>query len=80
MTHIQLVSKVGPDGFLRVPLPQEMKDQELEILLVIQPIQPQVKRQTGGPPGFFEKTYGCLADDQIERAPQGTFEVRESLV
>lgn len=80
MTHIQLISKVGTDGFLRVPLPHEMKDQELEILLVIQPIQPQVKRQTGWPPGFFEKTYGCLADDPIERAPQGTFEVRESLV
>jgi hypothetical protein len=28
-------------------------------------------------PDFFEKTAGCLADDPIERAPQGDYEIRE---
>jgi hypothetical protein len=27
----------------------------------------------------FEKTAGCLADDPIERAPQGDYEIREVL-
>ena len=31
------------------------------------------------PPYFFEKTAGCLADDPIERAPQGDYEIRETL-
>jgi hypothetical protein len=28
----------------------------------------------GWPPGFFERTAGSLADDPIERPPQGDFE------
>ena len=79
MTSIQLISKIGPDGLLCVPLPEEMKDQELEVLVVIQPFPHQTKREKGWPPGFFERTYGCLADDQLERAPQGAFDVRETL-
>ena len=31
------------------------------------------------PADFFEKTAGCLADDPIERAPQGDYEIREVL-
>lgn len=33
----------------------------------------------GWPPGFFERTYGSLADDPIERPPQGDFEVRDEI-
>ena len=29
---------------------------------------------------FIKKTYGCLADDPIDRGDQGTYEVREGLV
>jgi hypothetical protein len=28
---------------------------------------------------FIEKTYGCLADDPIERGYQGKFEIREEI-
>ena len=28
---------------------------------------------------FIERTYGCLADDPIERGEQGEFEVREAI-
>lgn len=30
--------------------------------------------------GFFEKTAGCLADDPLERAPQGEYEERLELL
>ena len=33
----------------------------------------------GWPLDFFEKTYGCLADDPIARAAQGEFEVRKPI-
>lgn len=34
----------------------------------------------GWPVGFFEETYGSLADDPIERLPQGELEVREAIL
>ncbi len=33
----------------------------------------------GWPPGFFERTYGSLTDDPIERPPQGEFEERDEI-
>jgi prevent-host-death family protein len=33
----------------------------------------------GWPRGYFEQTYGALADDPIERAAQGEYEEREAL-
>lgn len=33
----------------------------------------------GWPPGFFERTYGSLAHDPIERPPQGDVEEREPI-
>lgn len=33
----------------------------------------------GWPPGFFERTYGALADDPIERPPQGDHEMRDEI-
>ncbi len=29
---------------------------------------------------FIEETYGCLAEDPIERGDQGKFEIREEIV
>ena len=37
----------------------------------------QAPEARGWPPGFFERTYGSLADDPIERPPQGDYEVRD---
>ncbi|MBE9233188.1 hypothetical protein IQ231_16295 [Cuspidothrix issatschenkoi LEGE 03284] len=35
--------------------------------------------ELGWPAGFFEETAGCLADDPIQRYPQGEYEEREQL-
>lgn len=35
--------------------------------------------QSGWPPGFFEETYGALADDPLVQSDQGDFETRETL-
>ena len=35
--------------------------------------------EQGWPSGFFDATYGSLADDPLERLPQGEYEVREPL-
>ena len=37
------------------------------------------EKPRGWPPGFFEETAGCFADDPIQRAPQGDYEQRRGL-
>ncbi|MBW4439007.1 MAG: hypothetical protein KME04_17855 [Pleurocapsa minor GSE-CHR-MK-17-07R] len=37
----------------------------------------QLPKAPGWPPGFIERTYGSLADDPIERPPQGELEDRD---
>ncbi|MEH1923121.1 DUF2281 domain-containing protein [Nostoc sp.] len=41
--------------------------------------QQKTPEELGWPPGFFEQTAGCLADDPIQRYPQGEYEQREQL-
>ena len=36
--------------------------------------------ELGWPPGFFERTFGCLQDDPIVRWPQGEYEEREQIL
>jgi hypothetical protein len=79
MKTIQLTSHVGNDGILSLRLPEEMKGQNLEILVVLQPIKNTSTHRNAWPPDFFEKTYGATAHDPIERPPQGEFEIREIL-
>jgi len=55
-------------------LPTEYVDQDVELVLVIQAKSAQKHHW---PPDFFEKTYGCLADDPIERGEQEKYEVRD---
>jgi len=79
MKTIRLTSHVGNDGILSLALPDEMKGQNLDILVVLQPIKNASTPENAWPPDFFKKTYGATAHDPIERAPQGEFEIRESL-
>ena len=37
------------------------------------------KDENGWPLSFLDDTYGCLADDPIERLPQGELEAREEI-
>jgi plasmid stability protein len=40
----------------------------------------KIPEELGWPPGFFERTFGCLRDDPIVRWPQGEYEEREQLL
>ena len=57
MQNIQLTTKIEEDGILRVQMPAEVKNIQLEVLIVFQPT-PQKERTTrhqGWPPDFFDK-------------------------
>ena len=75
MQTIKLDTRVGQDGILKLELPLEVSNADLEVLVVV-----QRKEKRGWPPGYFERTAGSLADDPIERPPQGEYEERDALL
>ena len=81
MQSIKLKKRVGEDGILHLDIPLGMKDKEVEVMVIYQSIETtQSPSDLEYPPGFFEQTAGCLADDPIQRYPQGEFEEREPLL
>ena len=75
-------SRTGPDGSLTVSVPTELPETEVEVVLVIRPVQPEDgsgNEVSGWPEGFLERMYGCLADVGLKRHPQGDYETRDPI-
>jgi hypothetical protein len=68
MQPIALHTHVGSDGILQLQLPDELKDRDVTV--IIRPEQPEWL-------SVLQKTAGKIPD--LERPPQGEYEVRESL-
>lgn len=82
MQNITLRSHVGPDGILHLDVPVGVHDADLEVTVMIQPVTPPERKspqELGYPPDFFERTFGSLSDDPLERSPQGELQEREPL-
>jgi len=77
MQSIKLQSQTDQDGVLKLEFPLGLSNTEFEVLVIIQPTTPAKKREW--PPGFFDRTAGSLADDPIERPPQGEYEIRDEI-
>ena len=65
-----------------ISVPPELRNRDVEVIIL--PIGDKAKNgdavevdANGYPIGFFERTAGALADDPIERAPQGEYDIRE---
>jgi hypothetical protein len=54
-------------------------DQEVEIVLVMNPLPKKPLDEMGYPIGYFDATCGSLADDPIERNQPTTFDVRDEI-
>lgn len=68
MQNIQLKTRIGEDGILRVQMPAEVKNIQLEVLVVFQPTASKEEKTTihqGWPPDFFDKSWGSCADAPI---------------
>lgn len=68
MQTLTLKARAGKDGVVRLEIPTNISDQEIEIVLVMQPLQTEPLDEMGYPLGYFEETYGMFADDPIERS------------
>ena len=71
MQPIRQIIEDAPDS---IPIPAELRHQRVEI--IFWPLEKsEIERDANGwPVGIFEATAGCLADDPIERGPQGEYE------
>ena len=56
---LQIESLVGKDGVLLVRVPLAPSDADTDVIITIQP----KPAHHSCPPGYFEQTYGCMADD-----------------
>jgi hypothetical protein len=66
METIKVKTHVGTDGILKLEVPVGVSNMDLEVLVVVQPLETNAVDDPGWPIGYFEKTYGSLADDPIE--------------
>jgi hypothetical protein len=79
MEIFKIRTHVGSDGVLKLELPVDATNRDLEVVVVVQPTETEAVDELGWPKGFFEETYGSLADDPIERGDQGIIVVREPI-
>jgi hypothetical protein len=72
MQSIKVVSRVGSDGILHLDVPVGMTNEELEVMVIFQPLKSSVQSETpqtlGWLPGFFEEVIGGWAGEALERS------------
>ncbi|MEZ4672537.1 MAG: hypothetical protein R3E39_31940 [Anaerolineae bacterium] len=67
MQTVTLKTRTGKDGIVRLEIPTDKADSELEIVLVMQAVEDETLDAMGYPVGYFDETYGMFADNPIER-------------
>jgi hypothetical protein len=71
MQSIKVISHVGSDGILHLDIPVGMTNEELEVMVIFQPLKSTVQVETpqalGWLPGFFEEVVGGWAGEPLER-------------
>ena len=80
MKAMNLKSRTDADGILQIQIPTEMKERSVDVVVVFNAANNgEQDDHLDWPAGFFEETFGVLANDPIERLPQGAYPEREEL-
>jgi hypothetical protein len=79
MQTITLKTHADQDGLVRLVIPTNLAGREVEIVLVMQPLNAEPMDERGYPLGYFEETYGMFADEPLERAQPLHPDVRDKL-
>jgi hypothetical protein len=79
MDLIKVRAHVDSDGMLKLEIPTEYADMDLEVALVLQPLPSADTNEFGWPVSFFATLDAIQADDLQERPEQGGLEEREPL-
>ena len=68
MKTLQFTTHIANNAQLHLMLPAEYAGQDVELVVIIQPRKEVLERQDWLT--FINQTYGCLADDPLERPEQ----------
>lgn len=75
MQSLTLRTHVGKDGILKLETPIGIKNADLEIILVVHPIE-QAQPIPEWPDNFFTEIIGNWEGEPLVREPQGSYETR----
>jgi hypothetical protein len=80
MQTVQIHSRIGADGVLKLSLPLGPQDANKDVVVTIRGIESSdsIARQQSWIE-FIDATYGSCAGLGVERGAQGEYEIRESL-
>ena len=67
MQTITLQAHVGPDGVLRLAVPVDAANTDLEVVVVVQTANAATPGKRTWPEGYFDRTAGSLAESPISR-------------
>jgi len=68
MKTLQFTTHIENNAQLHLTLPPEYANQDVELVVIIQPRKEMMERQNWL--AFINQSYGCLADDPLERPEQ----------
>jgi len=79
MQTITLKARADSEGVVKLEIPTDLTNQDVEIVLVMQPLDADSLDSMGYPLGYFEETYGMFADEPLERNQPLVPDQRDSL-
>ncbi|MEH2439015.1 hypothetical protein [Nostoc sp.] len=86
MESIKIRTYIGDDGILQIQLPPEIANQELDVVIVFQPVIQKSSQSPNKTPEelgysrkFVEEVIGSWEGDPLERPEQLPFEEREEI-
>ncbi len=72
-------ARADHDGVVKLEIPTDMADREVEIVLVMQSLESESLDDKGYPLGYFEETYGSFADEPLERDQPRNADMRDEI-
>ena len=78
MQTLQLTTHIENNSQVKLTLPSEYANQDVELVVIIQPCKQVAKQESWL--AFINETYGCLADDPITRPDQPTLKEIDGLL
>ncbi|ATG89418.1 hypothetical protein [Methylomonas koyamae] len=77
MKTLQFSTHIEHNAQLSLTLPAEYADQDVELVVIIQPRKQNIEQQNWL--AFVNEHYGCLADDPLQRPEQPVLKEIEPL-
>ena len=67
MQTLTMKARSDKDGIVRLEIPTDKADYDVEIVVVMQTVEDEPLDAMGYPIGYFDETYGSFADNPLER-------------